>query len=132
MRFISSAISGTMLIWSDKTTDETAVERAEKWYSNRELMKIASLHKTFIPVDSGVGDRAAEKFMLEKVGGVYLAVFNFEKKAKDFNIGLGRLGLGGGKYKYRDILTGDRGDLDGDININLVGMDCTILDIERA
>lgn len=132
MRFISSAISGTMLIWSDKTTDEAAAERAEKWYSNRELMKIASLHKTFMPVDSGVGDRAAEKFMLEKDGGVYLAVFNFEKKAKEFNIGLGRLGLGGGKYKYRDILTGDGGDLDGDININLGGMDCAILDVDQA
>lgn len=130
MRFVSSAISGTMLIWSDKTEDELAFGRAKKWYSNDGIMEVAKLHRTFMPVNSGIGSKSADMFMLSHGDTTYLALFNFSEKEKQFFVSNDRLNINGNLCECTDVLSGKKFEYEKEFSILLNTHDCTLFKLD--
>ncbi len=121
-RFISAAISGTMLLSSDDYREEAAKRRAEEILTNRAILEVATAGKTFRPVEGNTGDRACDSFVRRREdGALYLAVFNFSgTEKKQMELSLERLGLAGKTtYKARDLWSGEEMEVKDSIHIAL-------------
>ncbi|MUG65103.1 alpha-galactosidase [Paenibacillus campinasensis] len=118
-RLTASLIAGTVLLLGDDFRHEEAALRAREWLGNREVMEVARYGRTFVPVESGKGDRAADTFMLEhpnEKGAVYFAVFNFDKdQSREVTVSLSRAGLDPDRiYIARDLWEGTEHEVSGD------------------
>lgn len=106
-RYISAAISGTMMIDSDDFRIKEARERAVKILTNEEINQVAKDRTSFRPAEGDTKDRACDTFVRynEKEKTAYLAVFNFSAgEKKDMEVDLSRIGLEPGKkYKMYDL-----------------------------
>ncbi|MDR2037170.1 MAG: alpha-galactosidase [Bacteroidales bacterium] len=104
-RITSSIITGIVILgddYSDSGNSEIK-ERSEKLLTRKELNRVARQCKSFRPVNSGNGKRAANQFVSTIADTTYLAVFNFgdgQNTAIDFE----RIGLiPGQNYNVRDL-----------------------------
>ncbi|MFB9278249.1 alpha-galactosidase [Cohnella cellulosilytica] len=128
-RLTASVISGTVLLLGDDFRKEEAAERAKAWLSNRAVMDVARLGRTFRPIEAGVGDKAPDAFALLEPAGergasgaaAYVAVFNFDAKAGTRKtVSLERLGLDGGKrYAAADLWEGTERVVAGELAAEL-------------
>lgn len=130
MRFVSSAISGTMMIWSDKTEDKLSVDRAKKWYGNHGLMQVAKLHKAFMPINSVIGSGASDMFMLTDGNVTYVALFNFSEEIKQFSISNDRIDIKTDSCICIDVLENTKFGYKGEFSLELNAYDCRLFKIE--
>ncbi|MEK8128904.1 alpha-galactosidase [Paenibacillus filicis] len=95
-RLTASVIAGTVLLLGDDFRQEEAAWRARTWLQNQQVMSLARLGKTFVPVEGDRGQQAADTFLLQhpQEDAVYLAVFNFDPAvAVQKPVALERIGL---------------------------------------
>ena len=106
-RYISAAISGTVLIDSDDFRIQEARSRAAEILSCEEINAVAKRGIPFRPVEGNTGDAACDTFVSyeEAEEALYLAVFNFDStEAKTMVLDLERIGLDtAGEYDMTDL-----------------------------
>jgi alpha-galactosidase len=103
-RLISAVITGTLITGDDYSKQGNWSIRAKQWLENKELLKIVANGKAFRPVEGNTGKKTSEAFV-QKIGDTwYLAVFNYDKAQKEYNLPLERLGIDPGPYGLFDIL----------------------------
>ncbi|HWT74951.1 MAG TPA: hypothetical protein VN258_09575 [Mobilitalea sp.] len=122
-RYISAAISGTMMIDSDDFRIKEARERAKEILTNEEINEVAKAGVSFRPVEGNTKDRACDTFMRydadENV--TYLAVFNFSAtENKKMTVDLSRIGLDPDKqYVMYDLWSKTSEEIKTSVNITL-------------
>lgn len=122
-RYISSAISGTMMIDSDDFRLEEARERTQRILTNEKINGIAKAGISFRPVEGNTGSEACDSFIRkdDKEGVLYLAVFNYsaaDKKVKKLDFG--RIGLDPDKeYVMYDLWNKESRVINRDVTIEL-------------
>ncbi|MGF7144526.1 hypothetical protein HNQ56_002957 [Anaerotaenia torta] len=122
-RYISSAISGTMMIDSDDFRIKEARERTAEILTNEEINGVAKAGITFRPVEGNTGDQACDTFIRQDEEGAaeYLAVFNYsasDKKVKELK--LERLGLDPDRdYVLQDLWSGERETVRKEITLRM-------------
>jgi alpha-galactosidase len=123
-RLTASVIAGTVLLLGDDFRHEEAAWRAKTWLSNREVMDLARLGKTFRPVEGDLGKGAADVFVLrqpEEEDAVYLAIFNFDPDAAaQKSVQLERAGLQANLvYQVFDLWEGTVSEAAGQVTVRL-------------
>lgn len=95
-RLTASVIAGTVLLLGDDFRKEEAAARAKAWLSNKEIMDVARLGKTFRPIEGDLGKQSCDTFVLEssEENAFYIAVFNYDvTKSAPKSLSLERAGL---------------------------------------
>jgi hypothetical protein len=122
-RYISAAISGTMMIDSDDFRIKAARERAAEILTNKEINDVAKAGESFRPVEGNTKDRACDTFMRYDAAAnvTYLAVFNFSAtEIKKMTVDLSRLGLDPNKqYTMYDLWSKTTEDIKTSVDIKL-------------
>ena len=122
-RYISSAISGTMMIDSDDFRIKEARERAREILTNEEINEVAKAGISFRPVEGNTKDRACDTFTRydAEEDVTYLAVFNFSAtENKRMTVELSRIGLDPGlKYQMYDLWSKTTREIQGSAEITL-------------
>ncbi len=121
-RYISSAISGTMMIDSDDFRLEEARERTAEILTNEEINRVAKAGISFCPVEGNTGNQACDTFIRrDGKEAAYLAVFNYsaaDKKVKKLEFG--RIGLDPDReYVMYDLWSGERKTVRKEITIEM-------------
>lgn len=84
-RLNASVIAGTLMMMGDDFRKEEACRRAEEWLANQDIVELAGLGETFLPLVEAEGPAAANIFGLVRSESgkdcIYLAVFNFQTDA---------------------------------------------------
>ena len=115
MRYLTSVISGTVMLLSDDYSQPQAVERTKKIASNAELNELARLGRAFRPV-SLTGEES-QIFTLKAEGRSYAAFFHWGRSEATLTLDARKEGLGSpGRIRLiadsKD--TGERFEVDGD------------------
>ncbi len=122
-RYISSAISGTMMIDSDDFRISGARERAKEILTNEEINEVAKAGVSFRPVEGNTRDRACDTFVRydAEEDVTYLAVFNFSAaEDKKLAVELSRIGLDPEqKYRMYDLWSKTTQEIQGTAEITL-------------
>ncbi|MCL6456460.1 MAG: alpha-galactosidase [Gorillibacterium sp.] len=123
-RLSASIIAGTVLLLGDDYREEEAAWRAKTWLQNQEIINLARLGKTFMPVDGNWGKAASDTFILSdpnQAGSVYVAVFNFDPAAiAHKSIDLERIGLDAScRYNAKDLWEGTEVEVVGKLSVEL-------------
>ncbi|GGA30199.1 alpha-galactosidase [Paenibacillus physcomitrellae] len=127
-RLTASIISGTVLLLGDDFRREEAAWRAKNWLANREVLNLARLGQTFIPVEGNFGQQACDIFVLkveetDSAGGeaMYAAVFNFDKQnAASKTFSLKRMGLEAGQsYQMTELWDGEAAIIKDELTCSL-------------
>lgn len=122
-RYISSAISGTMMIDSDDFRIGEARERAKEILTNEEINEVAKAGVSFRPVEGNTKDQACDTFMRYDAAEdvTYLAVFNFSKtEDKEMTVTLSRIGLDPeATYQMYDLWAKTTQEIQGSAEITL-------------
>jgi len=105
-RLISAVITGTLITGDDYSKHGNWSKKAKEWLGNKELLKIVSNGKAFLPVEGNTGTKTSETFIRQIGNDWYLAVFNYGVEAKKYNLQLERLGISRGLYNLTDVFTG--------------------------
>ena len=106
-RLISSVITGTLITGDDYSKHGNWSVRAKEWLGNKEMLKIVANGRAFQPVEGNMGNKTSETFV-QKIGNdYYLAVFNYGKDKKQYNLPLERLGIKAGTYSLTDIFSAE-------------------------
>lgn len=104
-RLLSSVITGTLISGDDFSAHGQWSARAGNFYQDQELLDLVENGKAFRPVEGDTGNGASEMFTRQTGQDVFLAVFNYGKKAKNYRIDAARIGLSStAKYKIRELL----------------------------
>ncbi|TYP79189.1 alpha-galactosidase [Paenibacillus methanolicus] len=137
-RLTASVIAGTVLLLGDDYRNEEARQRAEAWLANEEVLRLARLGRTFVPLEGDADSGAAEIFTLRMFEDdsdsdvLYVAVFNYERdtvpeKAVSFE----RLGLADkeGGYRVRELWSGEGWTAAGELRLSLEAMEAKLIRI---
>ena len=118
-RLTSSAITGLFLLGDDlsETGNPATKAKVKRTATNPDINEIARKCKSFRPVETGKGDRAADMFYYNTGDELYLAVFNFSDRSQRKTMPLHRIGLSNGsEYQATELWSHDpvtlRGTLD--------------------
>ncbi|WP_019635809.1 alpha-galactosidase [Paenibacillus fonticola] len=135
-RLTASVIGGTVLLLGDDFRNEEAASRAKEWLQNQEVMDVARLGKTFIPVEGSLGKRASDVFVLpdpKQQDSAYIAVFNFDaEQPAQKTISLKRAGLDGtARYNVSDLWESKHSQTSGDLTVNLEPAESKIFKLQR-
>lgn len=122
-RLTASVIAGTVLLLGDDFRKEEAAARAKAWLSNKDIMDVARLGKTFRPIEGDLGKQSCDTFVLESAeeNAFYIAVFNYDAvKSAPRSISLERAGLNAqGAYQLLDLWEGVKGETSGELEVTL-------------
>ncbi|OPA76675.1 alpha-galactosidase [Paenibacillus selenitireducens] len=121
-RLTGSVIAGTVLLMGDDFREEEAAWRAKAWLTNKDIINVARIGKTFVPVEGNNGSGAADVFVQSDADGdVYVAVFNYDGSCEvEKNIDLARLGLDAAAgYRVHDLWDGSESEASGSWNVKL-------------
>lgn len=126
-RLLSGVISGTSMLFGDDFSDMTSTAKCERLelINNKELMKVASLHKTFTPVLTGKYPMTANIFKLETDDKTYYAVFNFSNSDKTIKIP-----LDSNINFAKELMRGDDFNGNGDFVVKLKGKQCALYEVK--
>jgi alpha-galactosidase len=130
-RFLSSIITGTCFTGDDFSVYGPWNGRAKQLYENSAILSIIKNGKTFIPVESEPGTRAAEVFTRKIGEDYYVAFFNYSNLPKAYSLNFQRLNIDGANATSTNLLTQEVTRLNGILNIKLPAADATILKITR-
>lgn len=121
-RLTSSAITGLFLLGDDlsETGNPATKAKVKRTATNPDINEIARKCKSFRPVETGKGDRAADMFYYNTGDELYLAVFNFSDRSQRKTMPLHRIGLSNGsEYQSTELWSHDpvtlRGTLDTEV-----------------
>lgn len=135
-RLTASVVAGTVLLLGDDYRNAEARRRAEAWLANEDVLRLARLGRTFVPVEGTSASGAAEAFMLSVVEDeaevMYVAVFNYDREAKaDSAIAFDRLGLAETRHAYpvRELWSAEEGLAAGELRVSLEAMEAKLLRI---
>jgi alpha-galactosidase len=104
-RLLSSVITGTLITGDDFSVQGNWSARARRLLQDEDLLRLLKNGKAFRPVEGNTGKNASEMFTRQIGPDVFLAVFNYGKKAKSYSINAGRIGLlPKARYKIRELL----------------------------
>lgn len=94
-RMTSGVVTGMFTIGDDFSNAgyATAKQRAEKFLTDKEVIRICRRGVSFRPVEDGIGNVAADMFMSNAADTLYLAVFNYTIQKTTPEINFDRLGL---------------------------------------
>ncbi len=122
-RYISAAITGTVMIDSDDLRMRKARERVVEILTNEEINAVAKKGEAFRPVEGDTGDRACDTFVRyeEEEEALYLAVFNFSaSETKTMVLDLERIGLDASlSYEMYDLWSGETAEVSDGYEIYL-------------
>ncbi|MEK3769587.1 alpha-galactosidase [Paenibacillus sp. FSL R5-0887] len=122
-RLTASVIAGTVLLLGDDFRKEEAAARAKAWLSNKEIMDVARLGKTFRPIEGDLGKQSCDTFVLEssEENAFYIAVFNYDvTKSAPKSLSLERAGLNAqAAYQLLDLWEGVEGETSGKLEVTL-------------
>jgi alpha-galactosidase len=126
-RVTSAVITGVYLISDDysATGDPELKRRAEKFLNNPEINKIAKIGRTFRPIEGDTGFKANNTYVLHDGRDTYLAVFNFDKAPRKFQIDPERAGLPN-RSTLRELWSGKTFTSRGRTDITVPGEDAVI------
>jgi alpha-galactosidase len=94
-RYTSSVITGIICVGDNfsSTGYPTAKQRAEEFFTNEEVNRVARNAKAFYPVEPARGGAAADMFVQTVEDTLYLAVYNYTTSHQSREIDLERIGL---------------------------------------
>ncbi|MEK4994349.1 alpha-galactosidase [Paenibacillus odorifer] len=122
-RLTASVIAGTVLLLGDDFRKEEAAARAKAWLSNKDIMDVARLGKTFRPIEGDFGKQSCDTFVLESAeeNAFYIAVFNYDvTKSAPKSLSLERAGLNAqAAYQLLDLWEGVEGETSGKLEVTL-------------
>lgn len=126
-RLLSALVTGTWLSGDDLSQNGQWTARIKKYYQNPELIELVKNGKAFSPVDGNTGTGASSIFT-QKIGDkFYVAVFNYGKEAKEFNIPAQRLGVDVSKLtKGKELLQDNALKNNGSLQFKLAGADAVL------
>jgi alpha-galactosidase len=135
-RLTASVIAGTVLLLGDDFRNEEAAWRAKAWLQNREVMDLARLGKTFMPVEGNYGDKASDTFVLLHPDDdqiVYLAVFNFDAvQSVAKSVALERAGVDPRqRYVVSDLWEGTESEVQDKLTVHLVPAESKIFKLNK-
>jgi len=93
IRILSALVTGTWITGDDFSVDGPWKERAVRWYQNPILLDVIRDGKAFRPVSGNREKKASPMFIKASGKTIWLALFNVEGLAKDFEIIMERLNL---------------------------------------
>ncbi len=126
-RLVSALITGTLITGDDYSKKGPWCARAKGLLQNKEVLAIAKNGIAFRPVDDNSRDTANAVFQRVIKGCLYVAVFNFTDKVKDYKIDFSRLGLSPlQRYQVTEIFTNGKAEVRGSLNLTLQGSDAAI------
>jgi alpha-galactosidase len=130
-RMLSSAITGTFITGDDFSTNGPWSAHAKEWYQDPEFLKIIQNGKAFMPVE-GDKDKGASSMFVRKIGdSFYLAVFNYNSKARSLLIDARRLGLNPEhSYKGTELFHHNEVMLRNTLNVELPAADAMIIKLK--
>lgn len=129
-RMLSGAVTGGSFLAGDnfvnpKGNSKKAFERYDKLLTNKELIEIVKLGKTFEPQISNKTEYAANIFTLEDGGKTYIAVFNYSFMPSTFYVKLPYY-----KCNVRNLLTGkEKTEKYASMGVTLGGYDAVMFEV---
>jgi len=102
-RFTSGLITGTLITGDDFSVAGDWNKPAESLLQNKELLAIARSGKAFMPLEGNTGKNANEVFYRTINGFLYVALLNYSKTPRQFNIPFDRMGLPKDLYKGKEL-----------------------------
>ena len=126
-RMLSALVTGTWLSGDDFTVNGQWTARVKKYYQDVELLKLVKNGKAFRPVEGNTGTGASEVFT-QKIGdSFYMAVVNYGKESKAFDISAQRLGIDISKViGTKELLQDNPIDTKGSLQFKLDGADAVL------
>jgi alpha-galactosidase len=126
-RMLSALVTGTWLSGDDFTVNGQWTARVKKYYQDAELIKLIKNGKAFRPVEGNTGTGASEVFT-QKIGdNFYMAVVNYGKDSKAFDISAQRLGIDLSKViGTKELLQDNEIDTKGSLQFKLNGADAVL------
>ncbi|HEY0866212.1 MAG TPA: hypothetical protein VGE01_02470, partial [Fimbriimonas sp.] len=97
-------------------------------------LELAKKAPQFRPVRGDTEEKAGDAFLYrEPDGTAYVAAFNFSKTDAAVRVlPMKRLGLPAGRWKLRDLWTGEERSVEGDLELRLPPTDCALVRLTRA
>ena len=132
MRYLSAAISGGMMLLSDRYEDGELSEKTRRITGKTKILEVAARHRAFWPVRSGTGDRAPELFYDREGSGAYLALFNFQGERRTYSVSLSELGLNAATYLCENLWSGTVFSCTEIFCMDLDAGDCAIVRLDLA
>lgn len=105
-RLNASVIGGTVMLLSDDFENPDAVARVKE-VVRPELMDIARVGRTFLPVETATGDSASRLFTRADEGRNLLAVFNFTDEPCEIAVDAARLALPASDKPFTNVAGGE-------------------------
>ncbi|MCQ6957115.1 alpha-galactosidase [Mucilaginibacter aquariorum] len=126
-RMLSALVTGTWLSGDDFAVNGQWTARVKKYYQDAELLKLVKNGKAFRPVEGNTGTGASEIFT-QKIGdSFYMAVVNYGKDSKAFDISAQRLGIDLSKViATKELLQDNAIDTKGGLQFKLDGADAVL------
>ncbi|OOQ59061.1 alpha-galactosidase [Mucilaginibacter pedocola] len=126
-RLLSALVTGTWISGDDFSKHGQWTERVKHYYQNPELLKLVKDGKSFSPADGDAKTDAAEVFTKQVGKTFYVAVFNYDKAARNYSLSYARLGLPAGKIlSVKEVLQNNAIELNSNIQLKLDGADAAL------
>lgn len=128
-RVTSGIISGTSFLAGDNFVypegdKDAARQRFITMLANKDIVRVGKTGKIFLPVITDVSNRTANIYKLETDGKLYIAVFNYKRSKKEFNID-----LNGMQYSATELWSGRQETADGELKLKLAGKDAALFEL---
>lgn len=137
-RYNSGAITGTMMLLSDKYNTTGIREITRMITSNKAINDIARMGRAFRPVEGNTGNQPTNLFTLSDSDSdsedFYLAVFDYSRTSGGtVNVDLERIGLlKGVDYVAEDLWSKTKINIKDSFTVNLLPSQSTIYKIQKA
>ncbi|MBC7567137.1 MAG: alpha-galactosidase [Pedobacter sp.] len=129
-RFTSGLITGTLITGDDFSVAGDWNKPAESLLQNKELLAIARSGKAFMPLEGNTGNNANEVFYRRVNGFLYVALLNYSKTPRQFNIPFDRIGLPKDIYSAKELFEGKEVELNKLLRFRVREQDAAILRIK--
>ncbi|MES2826973.1 MAG: alpha-galactosidase [Bacteroidota bacterium] len=129
-RLASALITGTLITGDDFSKPGVWDEQAKTLLANKELLDVARTGLAFKPLNGNTGTSANPVFVRQDKGYLYIALFNYGKDRRTFDIPLADLGLMNLVYQSTDLFTAARVELNKKLLFSLEPSDAAILKIK--
>ncbi|MCL2107402.1 MAG: hypothetical protein FWH26_10160, partial [Oscillospiraceae bacterium] len=133
-RVTSGIIAGTSFLAGDDfsriTPGSWQQARVDMLYKNSEIMAVARMGRIFRPAQLPT-DSAANIYTARDDDFVYIAVFNFESYAQNFELNLEAL-AGPGELQVRELWSGDTTQAAGTMTAAVAGKDARVYKVPRV
>ncbi|MGY4385803.1 alpha-galactosidase [Pedobacter sp. UYP24] len=129
-RLASALITGTLITGDDFSSDGPWKERSKSLLQNKDLLEVAHNGKAFMPFDGNTGTSSNTIFVKHVGKSLYVALFNFSKEDKDYDVSFKKLGLTKDKYEAVELFSKVVVKIKGSLKYRLNGTDAVILKIE--